>query len=163
LVDEVQAEGLTPSELDWLLTNLYREKVQEPDITVIVRSRKPQRVFVGGEVIFPGAIEWREQMTVFDAVVEAGGWDREHAEPATVLVVREIDGKRHATTVDLRKAVDQKVSTPFYVAANDIIYMPQSKISRANQWVEQNINRVFPFTPLRVQEIRGNSTVGFGL
>lgn len=163
LIDEVQAEGLTPSELDWLLTNLYQEKIQEPDITVIVRAQARKRVYVGGEVIFPGVIEWKENMTVLDAVISAGGWDREHGEPSTVVVIRNVDGRYRGTTVDIRNALECKIGSPVYLASDDIVYVPQSKISRVNQWVEQNINRIFPFTPVRVSETRGASTIGVGL
>lgn len=163
LIDEVQAEGLAPSELDWLLTNLYQEKIQEPDLTVVVRAQARKRVYVGGEVIFPGVIEWQSEMTVIDAVISAGGWDREHGEASCVVVIRNVDGRYRGTTVDIRNALECKIGSPVYLAPDDIVYVPQTKISRVNQWVEQNINRIFPFTPVTVTETRGASTVGLGL
>src|SRR3546814_8612981 len=59
-----------------------------------------------------------------------------------------------STSVDIRNALECKIGSPVFLAPDDIVYVPQSKISRVNQWVEQNINRIFPFTPVRVSEQR---------
>jgi len=165
LIDEVQAAGLSPSELDWLLTNLFQEKIQDPDLTVILRSRPEKFVYVAGEIrsnnrIFRESLYWRPGMTVLDAVIGAGAWDREHGEPSQVLVVRNVGNRYHTTSVDLRKIVEQGSGTPVYLAANDIVYVPQNQISKINQWVDQNINKIFP-TPFSVSEVRGDSVVSF--
>jgi polysaccharide biosynthesis/export protein len=163
LIDEVQAAGITPDDLDKTLTSLYQAKLVEPEITVVVRALGGRKIYVGGEVLFPGVVELRDKMTVLDAVVAAGGWVREHAEPSTTVVVRHVGGSRMATTVDLTKEVQCNQTLPLYLAPNDVVYVPQSKISRADQWVEQYINRLIPFTPFSATEQRGNSTIGFGI
>ena len=53
LIDEIQAAGLQPAELDQKLTDLYSRELKKPVLTVIVRSFTGQRVYVGGEVM-PG-------------------------------------------------------------------------------------------------------------
>jgi len=50
LVDEVQAAGQTPAQLDDFLTEKYAKELRKPVITVIVKSFASQRVYVGGEV-----------------------------------------------------------------------------------------------------------------
>jgi protein involved in polysaccharide export with SLBB domain len=50
LVDEVHASGLTPAQLDDLLTQKYSRELKKPMVTVIMRSFTMQRVYVGGEV-----------------------------------------------------------------------------------------------------------------
>ena len=49
LVDEVQAAGLQPAELDARLTEAYSLELKKPLVTVIVRSFKGQRIYVGGD------------------------------------------------------------------------------------------------------------------
>ena len=56
LIDEIQAAGLQPAELDQKLTDLYSSELRKPVLTVIVRSFTRQRVYVGGEVTTPGLI-----------------------------------------------------------------------------------------------------------
>ncbi len=55
LIDEVQASGKTPSQLDQELTQLYSAELKKPAITVIMRSFGGQQIFVGGEVGKPQA------------------------------------------------------------------------------------------------------------
>ena len=46
LVDEVQAAGLPPAELDARLTEAYSRELKKPMVSVIVRSFKGQRIYV---------------------------------------------------------------------------------------------------------------------
>jgi protein involved in polysaccharide export with SLBB domain len=48
LIDEVEAVGLTPSELDKNLTEKYSEVLNNPEVAVIVKEFTRQKVFVGG-------------------------------------------------------------------------------------------------------------------
>ena len=68
LVDEIQAAGLQPSELDQRLTELYSHELKKPVLTVIVRSFTGQRVYVGGEVNRQGLITLQPGLTALQAV-----------------------------------------------------------------------------------------------
>ncbi len=160
LVDEVIAEARTPADLDTYLTHLYQDKLKDPEITVIVRSLANQRIYVGGEVNTPGVLPLQHHTTVMEAIMTAGGFDNLSAEPATVIVVRHIDGKRYATTVDLTRTLNDPESDPIYLVAKDIVYVPQSRVDRANQWVDQYLNKMIPSTVLNFAHTRGRTTVG---
>ena len=80
LVDEIHASGLTPAQLDDLLTQKYSHELKKPMITVIVRSFAMQRVYVGGEVNRQGFVNLTAGMTPLQAVLEAGGF-KETADP----------------------------------------------------------------------------------
>ncbi len=87
LVDDVQAAGLTPSELDALLTQAYARELRKPMITVIVKTFTGQRVYVGGEVGKPGVFELTAGMTALRAVFAAEGF-LDTAKPEAVIVIR---------------------------------------------------------------------------
>ena len=164
LVDDVLVADLTPEEVDFLLTNIYADKIKEPEITVIVRSLANQRIFMGGEALLPGAIDYRPGMTVMDALMEAGGWVRDTAAPNQVVIFRmdKETGVRAGTTIDVQKEVTSSYSKPFQLAANDIIYIPETDVSKANRWIEQNLNNMVPGLGVSVSESRGKSGVGVG-
>jgi len=48
VVDDVQAAGLTPSELDALITQIYARELRKPMVTVIVKTFTGRQVYVGG-------------------------------------------------------------------------------------------------------------------
>ena len=87
LIDEIQAAGLQPAELDQKLTDLYSRELRKPVLTVIVRSFTRQRVYVGGEVNTPGLIELSGGLTALQAVFQSAGF-KETADPAETLVIR---------------------------------------------------------------------------
>ena len=74
LVDDVQAEGLTPEELKEVLTEALAEYVTAPDVTVIVQQTNSHTVTVVGGVARSGQIPLVRQMRVLDAIATLGGF-----------------------------------------------------------------------------------------
>ncbi len=162
-VDDVQALGLTPAELDAQLSELYATKLKDPVITVIVRALADRRVYIGGEVIIPGEVPMIGRMTVLGAIMSAGGFDKLSAETSNVVIVRYKDGNRYAAMVDLStKSIRQVESAPFYLAPNDIVFVPRTKIDVAAQWVDDHFNRLIPegFRYTQPGKV-GGSTIGY--
>ncbi len=74
LVDDVQAEGLTPQELKAVLTERLSEYVTAPHVTVVVREINSKLVYVIGEVAREGPVVYRADMRLVDALAIAGGF-----------------------------------------------------------------------------------------
>ena len=51
----------------------------------------------------------------------------------------------------------------FYLEPEDIIYVPQTRITEVGQWIDQHINNLIPKTGLVVLSQSGNTTVGYDL
>ncbi len=146
LVDEVRAAGLTPAQLDDVLTQKYAKELKKPAVTVIVRSFTGWQVYVGGEVNTPGLINLAVGMTALQAVINAGGL-RETAEPAGAIVIRKgRDNKPIPFRVDLNATIYGKGDTSnFQLKPSDIVYVPKSSIAKANKFVNQYIERLLLF------------------
>jgi polysaccharide export outer membrane protein len=73
LIGAVRAAGLTPAQLERIITNRYsRGKfLQEPKVTVVIVQYLP--FFVFGEVIKPGQYPYQSGLNVLTAVTTAGG------------------------------------------------------------------------------------------
>ena len=162
MVDEVNAANITPEQLDNILTKLYAREIRTPSLTVIVRRLAQQRVFVGGQVARPGIVPIDGQLSVLEAILQAGGPHREHGSVSNVVVVRNVEGKRYSTLVNLKPAFKGKPYSPFLLAPNDIVLVPQTTISSINQWVDQYINKIMPATYLRIQVRHGDTLIGYG-
>jgi protein involved in polysaccharide export with SLBB domain len=146
LVDEVRAAGLTPAQLDDVLTQKYAKELKKPAVTVIVRSFTGWQVYVGGEVNTPGLINLAVGMTALQAVINAGGL-RETAEPTGAIVIRKgRDNKPIPFRVDLNETIYGKGDTSnFQLKPSDIVYVPKSSIAKANKFVNQYIERLLLF------------------
>jgi polysaccharide biosynthesis/export protein len=143
LVDPVEAAGLTTEELERKLAKLYEEQLQIKAISVSVRN--PATVLVAGSVLTPGPVEMNRPMTVLEAVMESGGFDERAAEVRSVIVIRHENGKRNGYVFDFKSALaGVGADKSFYLRPHDIVYVPRTAITKANQVVDQYINRMIP-------------------
>jgi len=143
LVGDAQAYGLTPAELDTLLTKAYREKITCPEVAVIMRSFGGRTVFVGGTVHIPGEVPILGRLTAFQAILCAGGVTEE-AKLGSVVLVRSF-GKDESEIrkVNLsRTAVTGKGD--FLLQPYDILFVPQTTIAKLDHFVEEYINGIVP-------------------
>jgi protein involved in polysaccharide export with SLBB domain len=145
LVDDVQAAGLSPSQLDRFLTQEYSKELKNPSVTVIVRSFSGQRIYVGGEVNRQGLINFTTGMTALQAVFSAQGF-RETAEAAGVIVIRKGPDRRPVPIrVDLNAFDRENAGADFQLQPYDVVYVPKSYIAEANKFVNQYVERLLLF------------------
>lgn len=145
LIDDVQAAGLSPLELDKILTRKYSVIFFKPEITVIVKKFASQKVYIGGEVAFPSLISLNENMTALQAILNAGGF-RETAQPADIIVIsRGANGIPVARAVDLQKVISgESPESDAYLKPYDIVFVPKSLIANVNKFVDQYIDKIVP-------------------
>jgi len=145
LANEVQAANLTPSQLRTVLAEKYSKEINKPEIAVIVRTFTSNKVFVDGEVLFPGMIEIRGPTTLFQAISLARGM-RDSARLSNIIVIRkDSEGKAMSTNVDYRKIIDgTDLSQDILLMPYDIVYVPKSVIANINKFVNEYINGPIP-------------------
>ncbi len=87
LIDDVPAAGLTPLQLSQHISALAVKFVRDTGNTVIVTRINSRRVYVVGEVSNPGPFPLAGEMTVLQAIGQAGGF-LEGANKGDVVIVR---------------------------------------------------------------------------
>lgn len=125
LVGSVKAVDLTTAELDARLTEVYGARyLENPDISVGVKSSTRASITVDGSVSKPGSIPAAGGMSLMQAVAQAGG-TTENANARRVAVFRQIGGQRQAAAFDL-VAIRRGESPDPRVYAGDIIVVDGS-------------------------------------
>ena len=156
LVHDVRAAERSPEELREFLLEAYADKLKDPEILVIARVEENRIVHVGGEVELTRnsdglvAIPIVGRLTIWEAIMRAGGILNRSAKISNVLVIRRIGDTQYARTVDLRGEFKNAETKAFFLQPNDIVYVPRTKIDRVDQWVNQYLNQTIPAW-LRVQ------------
>lgn len=144
LVGGVPAAGQTPEELRTALLGLYAPKLREPEINVVIRGLESHKVYVSGEVLRPGVLPMTGPTTALQAVMAVGGFQKTSAKLRTVVILRQRGDRQYGRTIDLRQELENGTSDPFYLEPFDIVFVPRTRIDRANQWVDQYIDRMVP-------------------
>jgi protein involved in polysaccharide export with SLBB domain len=104
------------------------------------------RVYVGGQVAWPGEVPLRTGMDVLQAITAARGMLDTARTDEIVLIRRGPDGRPMLRTINL-VALTQRGDPTQAVAlrASDTIFVPQSSVAEVGQWVNQHINMALPF------------------
>lgn len=142
LIADMPAAGMTVPTLTSEVNKRYRDLLGEIKVSVLLREISGNVVFVDGQVRNPGVFTMQQPLTVQQVIALAGGTTPE-AEPRTVLVVSRGPGGRFLTrTTNLE---DLSSKTDYHLVNGDLVYVPRSRISRANIWVDQNIRNLLMF------------------
>lgn len=145
LANDVPAANLTPEQLRKTLTERYASELKKPEIAVIVRTFTGNRVYVDGEVVYPGMIEIRGTTSLMQVLSQARGL-RETARLSHVIVMRkDAQGAPMAANIDIRKIINgSDLSLDINMLPYDIVYVPKSNIANWLKFVDEYINRAVP-------------------
>ena len=147
LIDEIQAAGLTPKQLDEIITKEYSSLLKEPLTAVILKSFGGQRIYVGGEVNFPKVLKVVGKINALQAIFDAGGF-RDDAKLSSVMIVsRGPDNRPLARKVNLKEALKGELPEEEYLLKPfDMVYVPKTNLATASQF----ITHIYKFLPPRV-------------
>jgi polysaccharide export outer membrane protein len=107
LINDIAVVGLSTHKLQALLTEKLKPYVNEPQVTVIVRSIHSRKVFLMGQVLRPGPYVLNEKKTVLELITEAGG-PGQFAKTGSIYILRTVDGKQIRLKFNYKKALAGK-------------------------------------------------------
>ena len=84
-VGDVQAAGLTPTQLADMLKTLFATVYDDPVVTVVLQKSNSQRYTMMGKVGKPGVYPINYPINIVQAVAEAGGFDQWANSKVTVV------------------------------------------------------------------------------
>jgi polysaccharide export outer membrane protein len=123
ILGEHVVTGKTIDTLSKELLELYESQLVSKEVNVtLVSSSYP--LYITGAVLRPGKIVTDRRISAFEAIMEAGGFDKARADLKAVVVVRQENGKVRSYTVNLQQVFDQAPSEPFYLKPFDTVYVP---------------------------------------
>ena len=89
IVGDVQLSGLTLQQAHDLIIQKEAGRLNDPEVSIILKDFDKPYVVVSGEVVLPGRLLIREQVTALQAVMLAGGF-KESAYSSQVIVYRRL-------------------------------------------------------------------------
>jgi polysaccharide biosynthesis/export protein len=124
LLNDMQATGLTPSQLAAELTKSLNKFVTNPQVTIIVTQINSQRFYVLGEAARPGAYTLIPEMTILQALSNAGGFTP-YANSKKIYLLREENGKQQKLLFNYKDVISGKrTEQNIVLKSGDTIVVP---------------------------------------
>ena len=122
LVNDIQAAGLTASELRVQVTQRLSEFIPSPEVSVIVREVHSPKVAVVGNVKMPGHFEMKSAATVLDLLARAQGLT-EFADRGRIVILRQNGTGTTRIPFNYSKVANSEQEN-FYMRPGDVIVVP---------------------------------------
>jgi polysaccharide export outer membrane protein len=107
LLNDIQAAGLTPDQLRTAVMTAATKFVEDPNVTVVVKTINSRKVFVTGMVAKPGPYPLMGPTTVMQALSVAGGI-QEFADSKNILIMRNENGRPVAYRFNYKEVLKRK-------------------------------------------------------
>jgi polysaccharide export outer membrane protein len=153
-VPDALAFGRTPADLAGSLRTVYGKDLQNPRLSVVVKSFAPTRIYVGGEVTTPGEfVTVGPTLTLSQALARAGGTKLSSDDTAVFIIRRGPTDKPELLSTSW-KALRQgrNADADVRLAPYDVVYVPKLGIAEVyqfyNQYIGQFANPSFGFSYL---------------
>jgi polysaccharide export outer membrane protein len=124
LLGDVQAAGLTPTQLTTQITDLLKKYLDDPRVTVTVGAVNSRQVFILGQVGRPGAFPLLPDMTVLQALSTAGGLSL-YAATDKIYILRIENGKQVKLAFQYKQVIKgNKPEQNIVLKSGDTIVVP---------------------------------------
>jgi polysaccharide biosynthesis/export protein len=124
LLNDIQAAGVTPVQLGAQITSNLAKYMTNPQVTVIVTQINSQRIYILGEIARAGSYTLLPQMTVLQALSDAGGFTA-FANSKKIYILRQDNGKQQKIPFNYKDVISGKdPSQNIELKAGDTIIVP---------------------------------------
>jgi len=122
LLNDIKVVGLSTQELQVLLSDKLKTLVNDPQVTIVVRSIKSLKVILVGSVAKQGTYPMSAGMTVLELITQGGGLNP-FAKGGSIYILRTLDGKRVRIGFNYKKALQGKGDNPV-LRSGDTVVVP---------------------------------------
>jgi polysaccharide export outer membrane protein len=144
LIAPVLVADRSVSDAETILSQAYQSQLLRPQVTIAVRAA-PLKVFVGGEVDKPGVYDMPGDINALQAIVMAGGFTPAAKMNDVVIIRRGPGGQPMMRTANLLRGVSDPGRIDLIPLRRfDIIYVPKTRASEVDQFVQQYIRDALP-------------------
>ena len=103
LLNDIPAAGLTPLQLKDSITEKLKKFISDPRVTVVVTAMNSRRIFVSGEVVHSGHMPLLPNMTMLQALSQAGF--TQFANPKGIYLLRTENGKQQKLPFNYKEVI----------------------------------------------------------
>lgn len=116
-------------------------------VQISLEASESRVVYVNGEVVRPGAYPVANSLTLLKVLSLAGGVIETGSLKEVILIHRNETNDVFVYVTNLAQFIEKGITgNDLAVSPQDIVMVPKTSVAKANQWVEQYITRMLPFS-----------------
>ncbi len=133
-VGELKVAGLTVPELTATLHEAYGKILNNPVISVVLKEFEKPYFIANGQVSKPGKYEMHGNMTVYQAIAVAGGF-QSSAKHSQVILFRRVDDQwTEATLINVKKMENSRdLREDPFLHSGDLVFVPKNTLSKIDR------------------------------
>jgi len=116
----VKAQGQTLEQLSEAITEKFKDRLRDPEVTVVLKIPRVQRVYAGGVVQHPGIIDTKPGWRISEILSNAGGLNPD-LQPSDVTVSVQRGPNGPIQTVPLLDAMNNVDGKDLAINAEDVV------------------------------------------
>ena len=136
IVGDLKLGGQTLMEAQQKIFEKASARLKDPEVNLFLREFQKPYIVVSGEVVNPGRIEMRENITALQAILISGGF-KESAKSSQIVIFRRLnDEYAEVRTLDLKsikKTTD--LENDLSLRSGDIVFVPRNTLSKIERFV----------------------------
>jgi polysaccharide biosynthesis/export protein len=135
--EPVRVLGKTLPEAETLIAEAYGGILNKPVVSVLLQDFLKPSFYASGEVGRPGRYEILSDITLIQALSEAGGLLNDRASKKQVIVFRpQGNGTYESRVIDFKQMLNAKAPQEDYaILPGDVIYVPQNRYSKVQRYI----------------------------
>ncbi|GAB6037501.1 hypothetical protein JCM15519_20600 [Fundidesulfovibrio butyratiphilus] len=127
--------------------SLQQFSVNPVEVNLTLLSSTHRTVFVSGQVRSPGSFPLTTGLTSLKAIMAAGGVTTEGSLDEVVIIHRDAVGDVTIYKTNLSEVINKSAGRQdISLAPQDIVFVPKTRVAQANQFIDQYVTRMLPFT-----------------
>jgi len=136
LIGDIQVLGLTVAEAQSAITEKASERLNQPEVTVLLKDYVHPYFVVSGEVGHPGRFEMHGDVTAMEAIAMSGGF-KDSSKHSQVVLVRKYNKEfAEVTVLDMKAMISPKgISEDPVLRPGDMLMVPQNTVSKLERYV----------------------------
>ena len=136
--EPIQVAGKSLPETRVLIERAYGGILKDPRVSILLKDFLAPSFYASGEVGRPGRYELHSEITLLQAISEAGGLVNDRARKKDIVVFRpQGNGTYQSRVINLKTMLEAR-RTPqedYAVFPGDVIYIPQNRFSKIQKFL----------------------------
>ena len=144
---DVKVSGRNLEQVRNVILAKAKTRLASPELIVVLKEFQKPYVVVAGEVVQPGKLEMREDITALQAVLLAGGF-KDSAKSSQILVFRKLNASIAEVKVLNFKTLKQTsdLENDLTLQSGDMILVPRNRISKIERYIRLASMAAFPIS-----------------